>query len=41
MFALLIVAFIIWNGKPEHQRKGNVIGDVAVQRRKFIWQTNV
>ena len=29
MFALLIVAFIIWNEQTEHQRKRNVIGDVA------------
>jgi len=29
MFALLIVAFIIWNEKTKHQRKSNVIGDVA------------
>jgi len=28
MFALLIVAFIIWDEKTEHQRKSNVIGDV-------------
>ena len=29
MFALLIVAFIIWNEKTEHYHKSNVIGDVA------------
>ena len=29
MFALLSVAFIIWNEKSEHQRKSNVIDDVA------------
>ena len=29
MFALLIVAFIIWNEKTEHQRKSNVIGHVT------------
>ena len=29
MFALLSVAFIIRNEKTEHQRKSNVIGNVA------------
>src|SRR6218665_893526 len=32
MLALLIVAFIILNEKTEHQRKSNVIGDVAAMQ---------
>ena len=40
MFALLIVAFIIWNEKTEHQPKSNDIA-VTLPRRKFIGQTNV
>ena len=40
MFELLIVAFIIWNEKTEHQRKSNVIGSDANSsgRRMCKWR---